>query len=78
MSVYSDTYHSFAMIGIQSFYTGTIRRKANVDMIICDEILQEVLKNLESHRQTFQQIHRDRSVNGVPVPPEQLQDMAER
>uniref|UniRef100_A0A3B5AJU8 Nesprin-1 spectrin repeats region domain-containing protein n=1 Tax=Stegastes partitus TaxID=144197 RepID=A0A3B5AJU8_9TELE len=41
-------------------------------------ILQEVLKNLESHRQPFQQIHRDRSVNGVPVPPEQLQDMAER
>uniref|UniRef100_A0A3B4U182 Nesprin-1 spectrin repeats region domain-containing protein n=1 Tax=Seriola dumerili TaxID=41447 RepID=A0A3B4U182_SERDU len=41
-------------------------------------ILQEVLKNLESHRQTFHQIHKDRSVNGVPVPPEQLQDMAER
>uniref|UniRef100_A0A3P8TBD4 Calponin-homology (CH) domain-containing protein n=1 Tax=Amphiprion percula TaxID=161767 RepID=A0A3P8TBD4_AMPPE len=39
---------------------------------------KEVLKNLESHRQPFQQIHRDRSVNGVPVPPEQLQDMAER
>ncbi|XP_056332375.1 LOW QUALITY PROTEIN: nesprin-1 [Danio aesculapii] len=39
---------------------------------------KEVLKNLEGHRQTFQQIHRDRSVNGVPVPPEQLQDMAER
>ncbi|KAG7263985.1 hypothetical protein CRUP_026786 [Coryphaenoides rupestris] len=39
---------------------------------------KEVLKNLESHRQTFQQIHRDRSVNGVPVPSEQLQDMAER
>uniref|UniRef100_A0A3Q3K6H1 Calponin-homology (CH) domain-containing protein n=1 Tax=Monopterus albus TaxID=43700 RepID=A0A3Q3K6H1_MONAL len=39
---------------------------------------KEVLQNLESHRQTFQQIHRDRSVNGVPVPPEQLQDMAER
>uniref|UniRef100_A0A3P9C6C0 Calponin-homology (CH) domain-containing protein n=1 Tax=Maylandia zebra TaxID=106582 RepID=A0A3P9C6C0_9CICH len=39
---------------------------------------KEVLKSLESHRQTFQQIHRDRSVNGVPVPPEQLQDMAER
>ncbi len=49
-----------------------------MDMIICDEILQDVLKNLESHRQTFQQIHKDRSVNGVPVPPEQLQDMAER
>lgn len=41
-------------------------------------LFQEVLKNLESHRQPFQQIHRDRSVNGVPVPPEQLQDMAER
>ncbi|MED6258394.1 Nesprin-1, partial [Ataeniobius toweri] len=39
---------------------------------------KEVLKSLESHRQTFMQIHRDRSVNGVPVPPEQLQDMAER
>uniref|UniRef100_A0AAV2JAL2 Calponin-homology (CH) domain-containing protein n=1 Tax=Knipowitschia caucasica TaxID=637954 RepID=A0AAV2JAL2_KNICA len=38
----------------------------------------EILKSLEPHRQTFQQIHRDRSVNGVPVPPEQLQDMAER
>lgn len=55
-----------------------VLRKANVDMIICGRILQEVLKNLEMHRQTFQQIHRDRSVNGVPVPPEQLQDMAER
>ncbi|CAG13184.1 unnamed protein product, partial [Tetraodon nigroviridis] len=39
---------------------------------------KEVLRNLESHRQTFQQIHKDRSVNGVPVPSEQLQDMAER
>ena len=47
-----------------------------VDMGIC--VLQEILKNLESHKQTFQQIHRERSVNGVPVPPEHLQDMAER
>ncbi|XP_077587652.1 nesprin-1 [Stigmatopora nigra] len=39
---------------------------------------KDILNNLESHRQPFQQIHRDRSVNGVPVPPEQLQDMAER
>uniref|UniRef100_A0A3P8V8V6 Calponin-homology (CH) domain-containing protein n=1 Tax=Cynoglossus semilaevis TaxID=244447 RepID=A0A3P8V8V6_CYNSE len=39
---------------------------------------REVLKSLESHRQTFHQIHRDRAVNGVPVPSEQLQDMAER
>uniref|UniRef100_A0A8C7FND7 Spectrin repeat containing nuclear envelope protein 1 n=1 Tax=Oncorhynchus kisutch TaxID=8019 RepID=A0A8C7FND7_ONCKI len=33
---------------------------------------------LEGHQQVFQRIHKDRSVNGVPVPPEQLQDMAER
>ncbi|KAG5265767.1 hypothetical protein AALO_G00246160 [Alosa alosa] len=39
---------------------------------------REVLKNLEGHRQAFQQIHKDRSVNGVPVPHEQLQDLAER
>ncbi|XP_037550764.1 nesprin-1 [Nematolebias whitei] len=39
---------------------------------------KEVLKSVVSHRQTFVQIHKDRSVNGVPVPPEQLQDMAER
>lgn len=45
---------------------------------MCNYTLQEVLRNLESHRQTFQQIHKDRSVNGVPVPSEQLQDMAER
>lgn len=47
-------------------------------LTVCDYTLQEVLRNLESHRQTFQQIHKDRSVNGVPVPSEQLQDMAER
>lgn len=47
-------------------------------LTMCDYNLQEVLRNLESHRQTFQQIHKDRSVNGVPVPSEQLQDMAER
>ncbi|XP_034001994.1 nesprin-1-like [Trematomus bernacchii] len=39
---------------------------------------KEVLKNLENHRQPFLQIHRDGAVNGVPVPPEQLQDLAER
>lgn len=33
---------------------------------------------MEGHRQTFQQVHRDRAVNGVPVPLEHLQDMAER
>uniref|UniRef100_A0A672Z6W5 Calponin-homology (CH) domain-containing protein n=1 Tax=Sphaeramia orbicularis TaxID=375764 RepID=A0A672Z6W5_9TELE len=39
---------------------------------------KDVLKSLESHRQVFQRIHKDRSVDGVPVPPDQLQDMAER
>ncbi|KPP77537.1 nesprin-1-like, partial [Scleropages formosus] len=39
---------------------------------------KELLMSLEEHHRVFQQIHRDRSVNGVPVHPEQLQDMAER
>uniref|UniRef100_A0A3Q1ESI7 Calponin-homology (CH) domain-containing protein n=1 Tax=Acanthochromis polyacanthus TaxID=80966 RepID=A0A3Q1ESI7_9TELE len=39
---------------------------------------KDVLRSLESHQQVFQRIHRDRSVDGVPVPADQLQDMAER
>uniref|UniRef100_A0A8K9XYB1 Spectrin repeat containing nuclear envelope protein 1 n=1 Tax=Oncorhynchus mykiss TaxID=8022 RepID=A0A8K9XYB1_ONCMY len=39
---------------------------------------KDMLKGLEGHQQVFQRIHKDRSVNGVPVPQEQLQDMAER
>uniref|UniRef100_A0A8C6UDR5 Calponin-homology (CH) domain-containing protein n=1 Tax=Neogobius melanostomus TaxID=47308 RepID=A0A8C6UDR5_9GOBI len=39
---------------------------------------KDVLRSLESHRQVLQRIHKDRSVDGVPVPPDQLQDMAER
>ncbi|XP_047184808.1 nesprin-1-like [Scophthalmus maximus] len=39
---------------------------------------KDVLKSLESHQQVLQRIHKDRSVDGVPVPPDQLQDMAER
>lgn len=39
---------------------------------------QEILCLVETHQQTFQRFHRDRSVGGVPVPAEQLQDMAER
>lgn len=54
------------------------RHKIQDIVTMCGYTLQEVLRNLESHRQTFQQIHKDRSVNGVPVPSEQLQDMAER
>lgn len=37
-----------------------------------------MLRSLESHQQIFQRIHKDRSVDGIPVPPDQLQDMAER
>lgn len=40
--------------------------------------LQDLLKSLKSHQQVFQRIHNDRSVNGVPVLPDQLQDLAER
>lgn len=39
---------------------------------------QEVLRLAETHQQTFQRFHRDLSVSGVPVPAEQLRDMAER
>uniref|UniRef100_A0A3B3DBY4 Calponin-homology (CH) domain-containing protein n=1 Tax=Oryzias melastigma TaxID=30732 RepID=A0A3B3DBY4_ORYME len=39
---------------------------------------KDVLRSLESHQQIFQRIHKDRSVDGIPVPPDQLQDMAER
>nr|XP_029132983.1 nesprin-1-like [Labrus bergylta] len=39
---------------------------------------KDVFKSLESHLQVFQRIHKDRSVDGVPVPLDQLQDMAER
>uniref|UniRef100_A0A8C1T930 Spectrin repeat containing, nuclear envelope 1a n=1 Tax=Cyprinus carpio TaxID=7962 RepID=A0A8C1T930_CYPCA len=39
---------------------------------------QEILRLLERHKQTLQLIHRDRCVNNVPIPMEQLQDMAER
>lgn len=45
---------------------------------VCWFAVQDVLKNLESHQQVFQKIHKDRSVDGVPIPPDQLQDMAER
>uniref|UniRef100_A0A670IV44 Calponin-homology (CH) domain-containing protein n=1 Tax=Podarcis muralis TaxID=64176 RepID=A0A670IV44_PODMU len=39
---------------------------------------KDVLKNVDGYKKTFQEIHRARFVNGVPVPPEQLDDMAER
>ncbi|MEQ2294229.1 hypothetical protein AMECASPLE_001811, partial [Ameca splendens] len=39
---------------------------------------KDVLRSLESHQQIFQRIHKDRSVDSVPVPQDQLQDIAER
>ncbi|KAG6937090.1 spectrin repeat containing nuclear envelope protein 1, partial [Chelydra serpentina] len=39
---------------------------------------KDLLKNIDGHKKAFQGIHRARSVNGVPVPLEQLDDMAER
>ncbi|KAJ7342117.1 hypothetical protein JRQ81_009049, partial [Phrynocephalus forsythii] len=39
---------------------------------------KDVLKNVDGYKRTFQEIHRAQSVNGVPVPSEQLDDMAER
>lgn len=70
------------ILNIRAFRYMFLQQKAcsleYMSIIMCDYTLQEVLRNLESHKQTFQQIHKDRSVNGVPVPSEQLQDMAER
>ncbi|XP_060687141.1 nesprin-1-like [Hemiscyllium ocellatum] len=39
---------------------------------------KDVIKALEGHKQIFHQIHRARSVNGVPIPADQLEDIAER
>ncbi|KAM9000867.1 nesprin-1 isoform 8-T9 [Sarcophilus harrisii] len=39
---------------------------------------KDLLKNIDGHRKAFHEIHRTRSVNGVPVPSDQLEDMAER
>ncbi|XP_073672409.1 nesprin-1-like [Paramisgurnus dabryanus] len=39
---------------------------------------QDILRHLERHKKTLQVIHRDKCVKNVPIPTEQLQDMAER
>uniref|UniRef100_A0A8C4V5X1 Spectrin repeat containing nuclear envelope protein 1 n=1 Tax=Falco tinnunculus TaxID=100819 RepID=A0A8C4V5X1_FALTI len=39
---------------------------------------KDLLKNIDGHKKAFHEIHGARSVNGVPVPPDQLEDMAER
>ncbi|KAJ7409657.1 hypothetical protein WISP_113425 [Willisornis vidua] len=39
---------------------------------------RDLLKNIDGHKKAFHEIHRTRSVNGVPVPPDQLEDMADR
>ncbi|XP_013912844.1 PREDICTED: nesprin-1-like [Thamnophis sirtalis] len=39
---------------------------------------KDMLKNVDGYKRTFQEIRRAQSVNGVPIPLEQLDDMAER
>ncbi|KAM6459269.1 nesprin-1-like [Liasis olivaceus] len=39
---------------------------------------KDMLKNVDGYKRTFQEIRRAQSVNGVPIPLEQLEDMAER
>uniref|UniRef100_A0A8C5TA67 Nesprin-1 spectrin repeats region domain-containing protein n=1 Tax=Malurus cyaneus samueli TaxID=2593467 RepID=A0A8C5TA67_9PASS len=40
--------------------------------------LSDLLKSIDGHKKAFHEIHRTRSVNGVPVPHDQLEDMADR
>uniref|UniRef100_A0A2K6TC77 Spectrin repeat containing nuclear envelope protein 1 n=1 Tax=Saimiri boliviensis boliviensis TaxID=39432 RepID=A0A2K6TC77_SAIBB len=39
---------------------------------------KDLLQNTDAHKRAFHEIYRTRSVNGIPVPPDQLEDMAER
>ncbi|XP_008852961.1 nesprin-1 isoform X2 [Nannospalax galili] len=39
---------------------------------------KDLLQNTDVHKRAFHEIYRTRSVNGIPVPPDQLEDMAER
>ncbi|XP_009866189.1 PREDICTED: nesprin-1-like, partial [Apaloderma vittatum] len=39
---------------------------------------KDLLKSIDGHKKAFHEIHGARSVNGVPVPSDQLEDMAER
>lgn len=39
---------------------------------------KDLLQNTDAHKRAFHEIYRTRAVNGIPVPPDQLEDMAER
>ncbi|KAM8787980.1 nesprin-1-like [Rhynchonycteris naso] len=39
---------------------------------------KDLLQNTDAHKRAFHEIYQTRSVNGIPVPPDQLEDMAER
>ncbi|KAM9666884.1 nesprin-1 isoform 11-T14 [Trichechus inunguis] len=39
---------------------------------------KDLLQNTDAHKRAFHEIYRTRSVNGIPVPLDQLEDMAER
>ncbi|PNI93059.1 SYNE1 isoform 13, partial [Pan troglodytes] len=41
-------------------------------------LFKDLLQNTDAHKRAFHEIYRTRSVNGIPVPPDQLEDMAER
>uniref|UniRef100_A0A8C7FMX2 Spectrin repeat containing nuclear envelope protein 1 n=1 Tax=Oncorhynchus kisutch TaxID=8019 RepID=A0A8C7FMX2_ONCKI len=56
---------------------GALRQEVTIQQT-SDATSNTVHMTLEQHKLLCTMIHKDRSVNGVPVPPEQLQDMAER
>ncbi|EGV95950.1 Nesprin-1 [Cricetulus griseus] len=39
---------------------------------------KDLLQNTDAHKRAFHEIYQTRSVNGIPMPPDQLEDMAER
>ncbi|KAB1275410.1 Nesprin-1 [Camelus dromedarius] len=39
---------------------------------------RDLLQNTDAHKRAFHEIYRTRSVNGIPVPADQLEDLAER
>ncbi|MEJ1275396.1 hypothetical protein NN561_006292 [Cricetulus griseus] len=45
----------------------------------CDgQETEDLLQNTDAHKRAFHEIYQTRSVNGIPMPPDQLEDMAER
>uniref|UniRef100_A0A8C2KL13 Spectrin repeat containing, nuclear envelope 1a n=1 Tax=Cyprinus carpio TaxID=7962 RepID=A0A8C2KL13_CYPCA len=71
--------HPLGQVGVWLHQAEKILREELVPQQVHDEPAKAIHKKLlERHKQTLQLIHRDRCVNNVPIPMEQLQDMAER